>query len=149
MSTQWRCSRNLLSDLYVWRCQHPGGNWLCLCCKEVLCSRYVNKHMLQHYQETNHSVALGYKYDYELWSLLYFAMCMSHWLCLNWKGVLNFYILWFVNTLFLANQWPVSLVFRLPCIFKCSSDSATATCSWDCLRSEIWSGPPFPYGRAS
>ncbi|KAH9655728.1 hypothetical protein KPL70_022408 [Citrus sinensis] len=48
------------------RCQHPRGNWLCLCCKEVLCSRYVNKHMLQHYQETNHSVALGYRYDYEL-----------------------------------------------------------------------------------
>ncbi|KAH9655726.1 hypothetical protein KPL70_022408 [Citrus sinensis] len=29
-------------------------------------SRYVNKHMLQHYQETNHSVALGYS-DLSVW----------------------------------------------------------------------------------
>ncbi|KAH9655720.1 hypothetical protein KPL70_022408 [Citrus sinensis] len=48
------------------RCQHPRGNWLCLCCKEVLCSRYVNKHMLRHYREKNHSVALGYS-DLSVW----------------------------------------------------------------------------------
>ncbi|XP_062021681.1 RING finger protein ETP1-like isoform X2 [Rosa rugosa] len=43
------------------RCQHPSENWLCLCCKEVLCSRFVNKHMLQHYQQINHCVALSYR----------------------------------------------------------------------------------------
>ncbi|KAH9695217.1 Histone deacetylase-like protein [Citrus sinensis] len=48
------------------RCQHPSENWLCLCCKEVLCSRFVNKHMLQHYLETNHSVALSYS-DLSVW----------------------------------------------------------------------------------
>ncbi|KAK2664900.1 hypothetical protein Ddye_003474, partial [Dipteronia dyeriana] len=42
------------------RCDQPNENWLCLCCKDVLCSRYVNKHMLQHFQQTNHSVALSY-----------------------------------------------------------------------------------------
>ncbi|KAL5563948.1 hypothetical protein UlMin_033695 [Ulmus minor] len=27
-------------------CEHPDENWMCLSCKEVLCSRFVNKHML-------------------------------------------------------------------------------------------------------
>ncbi|KAK3420456.1 hypothetical protein EUGRSUZ_G01266 [Eucalyptus grandis] len=48
------------------RCCHPSGNWLCLCCKEVLCSRYVNKHMLQHYQQTSHCLALGFS-DLSVW----------------------------------------------------------------------------------
>ncbi|XP_031393930.1 uncharacterized protein LOC116205453 isoform X5 [Punica granatum] len=48
------------------RCHHPGENWLCLCCKEVLCSRYVNKHMLQHYQQSDHSLALGFR-DLSVW----------------------------------------------------------------------------------
>ncbi|KAJ7967558.1 Histone deacetylase 6 [Quillaja saponaria] len=48
------------------RCQHPQENWLCLCCKEVLCSRFVNKHMLQHYQQINHCVALSYS-DLSVW----------------------------------------------------------------------------------
>ncbi|KAF7840750.1 histone deacetylase 6 [Senna tora] len=47
-------------------CQHPNENWLCLSCKEVLCSRFVNKHMLQHYQQTNHSVALSFS-DLSVW----------------------------------------------------------------------------------
>nr|TKW29058.1 hypothetical protein SEVIR_3G370900v2 [Setaria viridis] len=34
------------------RCHHPAENWLCLICKDVLCSRFINKHMLCHYQET-------------------------------------------------------------------------------------------------
>ncbi|RXH87453.1 hypothetical protein DVH24_034353 [Malus domestica] len=45
---------------YYTRCQHPNENWLCLCCKDVLCSRYVNKHMLQHYQRANRCLALSY-----------------------------------------------------------------------------------------
>ncbi|KAJ4824537.1 hypothetical protein Tsubulata_037416 [Turnera subulata] len=49
------------------RCQHPSENWLCLSCKEVLCSRFVNKHMLQHYQQQmNHCIALSYS-DLSVW----------------------------------------------------------------------------------
>ncbi|XP_004511307.1 uncharacterized protein [Cicer arietinum] len=48
------------------RCQHPTENWLCLSCKEVLCGRFVNRHMLQHFQDTNHSVALSFS-DLSVW----------------------------------------------------------------------------------
>ncbi|XP_023909364.1 zinc finger BED domain-containing protein RICESLEEPER 2 [Quercus suber] len=48
------------------RCQHPNENWLCLSCKDVLCSRYVNKHMLQHFQQSNHCLSLGYR-DLSVW----------------------------------------------------------------------------------
>ncbi|XP_048431036.1 uncharacterized protein LOC103939385 isoform X2 [Pyrus x bretschneideri] len=48
------------------RCQHPNKNWLCLRCKVVLCGRYVNKHMLQHYERTNHCLALSYS-DLSIW----------------------------------------------------------------------------------
>ncbi|XP_071729941.1 uncharacterized protein [Rutidosis leptorrhynchoides] len=48
------------------RCDHPAENWLCLRCKDVLCSRFINKHMLEHYQQQNHSVALSYS-DLSVW----------------------------------------------------------------------------------
>ncbi|KAJ3697536.1 hypothetical protein LUZ61_001241 [Rhynchospora tenuis] len=48
------------------RCEHPAENWLCLSCKEVLCSRFVNKHMLSHHQETAHSLALSFS-DLSVW----------------------------------------------------------------------------------
>ncbi|XP_039038055.1 histone deacetylase 6-like [Hibiscus syriacus] len=48
------------------RCQHPSENWLCLSCKVVLCSRFVNKHMLEHYKQTTHCVALSYS-DLSVW----------------------------------------------------------------------------------
>ncbi|RDX99020.1 Histone deacetylase 6, partial [Mucuna pruriens] len=48
------------------RCQHPSENWLCLSCKQVLCSRFVNKHMLHHFRDTNHSVALSFS-DLSVW----------------------------------------------------------------------------------
>ncbi|KAL3730319.1 hypothetical protein ACJRO7_027341 [Eucalyptus globulus] len=48
------------------RCRHPSGNWLCLCCKEVLCSRFVNKHMLQHFRQTSHCLTLGFS-DLSVW----------------------------------------------------------------------------------
>ncbi|GKV19842.1 hypothetical protein SLEP1_g30051 [Rubroshorea leprosula] len=48
------------------RCLHPSENWLCLCCKDVLCSRFVNKHMLQHYNQTTHCLALSYS-DLSVW----------------------------------------------------------------------------------
>lgn len=51
-----------------WRCHHPNENWLCLCCKDVLCSRFINRHMLEHYQETTtHCVALSYRYSFNIW----------------------------------------------------------------------------------
>ncbi|KAJ0076783.1 hypothetical protein Patl1_35344 [Pistacia atlantica] len=52
------------------RCNHPSENWLCLSCKDVLCSRYVNKHMLQHFHQTNHSVALSYSSDLSVWCFI-------------------------------------------------------------------------------
>ncbi|XP_030469259.1 uncharacterized protein LOC115687736 [Syzygium oleosum] len=48
------------------RCHHPSENWLCLCCKDVLCSRFVNKHMLQHYQQTSDCLALSFS-DLSVW----------------------------------------------------------------------------------
>ncbi|VFQ78270.1 unnamed protein product [Cuscuta campestris] len=44
------------------KCQHPMENWLCLSCKQVFCSRFVNKHMVDHHEQTpNHSVALSFR----------------------------------------------------------------------------------------
>ncbi|OVA17096.1 Histone deacetylase superfamily [Macleaya cordata] len=48
------------------RCHHLVENWLCLCCKEVLCSRFVNQHMLEHYRERNHCLALSFS-DLSVW----------------------------------------------------------------------------------
>ncbi|KAK3035737.1 hypothetical protein RJ639_033439 [Escallonia herrerae] len=48
------------------RCHHPDENWLCLGCKDVLCSRFVNKHMLEHHLERNHFLALSYS-DLSVW----------------------------------------------------------------------------------
>ncbi|BAU00846.1 hypothetical protein VIGAN_10248100 [Vigna angularis var. angularis] len=47
-------------------CQHPSENWLCLSCKQVLCGRFVNKHMLHHFHHTNHSLALSFS-DLSFW----------------------------------------------------------------------------------
>ncbi|KAK9286218.1 hypothetical protein L1049_014603 [Liquidambar formosana] len=48
------------------RCNNPNENWLCLCCKDVFCSRFVNKHMLEHFQQTSHGLALSYS-DLSVW----------------------------------------------------------------------------------
>ncbi|XP_044984222.1 histone deacetylase 6 isoform X2 [Hordeum vulgare subsp. vulgare] len=48
------------------RCHHPSENWLCLICKDVLCSRFINKHMLYHYQESDHCIALSFS-DLSVW----------------------------------------------------------------------------------
>ena len=47
-------------------CEHTPENWLCLHCFKVLCSRYVNKHMVDHFQETNHCLTLSYS-DLSVW----------------------------------------------------------------------------------
>ncbi|XP_051185392.1 uncharacterized protein [Lolium perenne] len=48
------------------RCHHPSENWFCLICKDVLCSRFINKHMLHHFQETGHCLALSFS-DLSVW----------------------------------------------------------------------------------
>uniref|UniRef100_A0A0D3E2W3 UBP-type domain-containing protein n=1 Tax=Brassica oleracea var. oleracea TaxID=109376 RepID=A0A0D3E2W3_BRAOL len=47
-------------------CENPVENWLCLCCKEVMCSRFVNRHMLMHHQQTAHCLTLSYS-DLSVW----------------------------------------------------------------------------------
>ena len=47
-------------------CQHTPENWLCLHCYKVFCSRYVNKHMVDHFNETNHYLSLSYS-DLSVW----------------------------------------------------------------------------------
>ncbi|XP_051132404.1 uncharacterized protein LOC127252323 [Andrographis paniculata] len=48
------------------RCDHPKENWVCLSCKVVLCSRFINKHMLEHYHQEHHAVALSFS-DLSVW----------------------------------------------------------------------------------
>ncbi|KAG0452051.1 hypothetical protein HPP92_026175 [Vanilla planifolia] len=48
------------------RCQHSAENWLCLSCKDVLCSRFINKHMLDHHQKTGHCLVLSFS-DLSVW----------------------------------------------------------------------------------
>ncbi|CAN4078640.1 unnamed protein product [Withania somnifera] len=60
-------SISLSSDELLHKCQHPAENWLlCLCCKEVRCSGFVNKHMVKHYRLTDHSLALSFS-DPSVW----------------------------------------------------------------------------------
>ena len=47
-------------------CQTPRENWVCLSCHKVLCGRYINQHMVLHYEETGHSVALSFA-DLSVW----------------------------------------------------------------------------------
>lgn len=53
-------------DTPCFSCQNPSENWLCLSCKDVLCSRFVNKHMLEHYQQKKHCLALSFS-DLSVW----------------------------------------------------------------------------------
>ncbi|XP_021729667.1 histone deacetylase 6-like [Chenopodium quinoa] len=53
-------------DTSCFRCHHPAENWVCLFCKDVLCSRFINKHMLEHYEQKGHCLALSYS-DLSVW----------------------------------------------------------------------------------
>ncbi|CAL9115922.1 unnamed protein product [Musa textilis] len=55
-----------LPDSPCSRCHHPAENWLCLSCKDVFCSRFINKHMLRHYEESGHCLALSFS-DLSVW----------------------------------------------------------------------------------
>ena len=47
-------------------CQTPRENWVCLTCHRVLCGRYINQHMVQHNEQTGHSIALSFA-DLSVW----------------------------------------------------------------------------------
>ncbi len=48
------------------KCEHTGENWVCLCCKVVFCSRYVNMHMVEHYNTIKHPIAFSFA-DFSFW----------------------------------------------------------------------------------
>ncbi|XP_042393615.1 uncharacterized protein LOC121984631 isoform X2 [Zingiber officinale] len=54
------------------RCHHLAENWLCLSCKDVFCSRFINKHMVNHHQEIGHCLALSFS-DLSVWCFNYDA----------------------------------------------------------------------------
>jgi NAD+-dependent protein deacetylase SIR2 len=47
-------------------CGDGSENWFCLSCETVLCSRFVNAHMAQHNESTQHPVAFSYT-DASFW----------------------------------------------------------------------------------
>ncbi|RYH12892.1 hypothetical protein EON65_37010 [archaeon] len=40
-------------------CESSQENWLCLTCRDVYCSRYVNEHMQLHFDAEKHAVAFS------------------------------------------------------------------------------------------
>ncbi|GJD07453.1 NAD-dependent protein deacetylase hst2 [Galdieria sulphuraria] len=54
------------------RCEEREENWVCLSCARLLCSRYINGHMKQHFTESEdgqHAVALSLL-DLSLWCFI-------------------------------------------------------------------------------
>jgi histone deacetylase 6 len=47
-------------------CGTHRENWVCLTCHHVFCGRYINKHMLAHYEATDHHIVLSYA-DLSVW----------------------------------------------------------------------------------
>nr|KAF6294602.1 histone deacetylase 6 [Pipistrellus kuhlii] len=47
-------------------CGAPQENWVCLSCYEVYCSRYINAHMVRHYESSGHPLVLSYT-DLSTW----------------------------------------------------------------------------------
>ena len=59
--------KNLVNDLAMFdvhkpcfKCQNTDENWICLTCKQILCSRFINSHMLEHYDEFKHPMVLSF-----------------------------------------------------------------------------------------
>ena len=59
---EWECDPNQKCAV----CEHTPENWVCLHCFKVLCSRYVNGHMVDHFKETNHCMTLSFS-DLSVW----------------------------------------------------------------------------------
>jgi len=47
-------------------CGHTQENWVCLKCKVIGCSRYVNSHMVAHNDAEKHPIALSFA-DFSFW----------------------------------------------------------------------------------
>ncbi|KAF0522014.1 histone deacetylase 6 [Gigaspora margarita] len=47
-------------------CQNTSENWRCLECQKVFCSRYVNGHMKEHNEQTNHKLTISFS-DISTW----------------------------------------------------------------------------------
>lgn len=47
-------------------CTDGSENWICLSCYETFCSRYVNNHMVDHYEKHKHPMALSFS-DISVW----------------------------------------------------------------------------------
>ncbi|KAH0977852.1 hypothetical protein GBA52_027571 [Prunus armeniaca] len=54
------------SDTPCKRCQDLKESWVCLSCKDVFCSRYVNMHFVEHYGQTKHCLAASCR-DQRIW----------------------------------------------------------------------------------
>ncbi|XP_039273566.2 protein deacetylase HDAC6-like [Styela clava] len=53
-------------DTFCAMCEYVIENWTCLQCAEVFCGRFVNAHMLDHFNETGHAVVLSHS-DLSFW----------------------------------------------------------------------------------
>lgn len=51
------------------KCHDKSENWMCLTCNSILCSRFVNGHMSEHFEETQHPVAFSFT-DASFWCYL-------------------------------------------------------------------------------
>ena len=47
-------------------CGNIGENWVCLICSVVMCSRYVNNHMVDHNVQSDHMLVLSFS-DLSVW----------------------------------------------------------------------------------
>lgn len=48
------------------KCADSSENWICLTCNQIFCSRFVNGHMAEHYEETKHPMVLSFS-DISVW----------------------------------------------------------------------------------
>lgn len=51
------------------KCSDKSENWMCLSCNSILCSRFVNGHMAEHFEETQHPIAFSFT-DASFWCYL-------------------------------------------------------------------------------
>eukprot|EP01120_Amphizonella_sp_Union-15-10_P012665 TRINITY_DN5671_c0_g1_i1.p1 TRINITY_DN5671_c0_g1~~TRINITY_DN5671_c0_g1_i1.p1 ORF type:complete len:513 (-),score=72.83 TRINITY_DN5671_c0_g1_i1:107-1645(-) len=47
-------------------CSDPSENWMCLRCFDIVCSRHVKAHGVEHFEETNHSIVVSFS-DLSFW----------------------------------------------------------------------------------
>ncbi len=50
----------------IYDCGEPSENWICLTCNKIYCSRYINNHMVEHYEKLRHPMALSFS-DLSVW----------------------------------------------------------------------------------